>query len=380
MRTGFAPTSACPQTLVFGAMATFPTVIDEVTTQWLTESLRSSGVLAADSQVRGFDVEPIGMGVGIMGLLYRLSLRYDSEAAGPATLVLKLPSTDPQARYMAQVFRFYEKEVGFYRQFAQLTPIPTTACYAADHDPETDDFVLLFEDVGDATVHSQVDGCPPDAALLTVRNLARHHARFADSALFDDPDFAWLPFGSDPPTPEALIQGITGSWEPFTEKFPELVTSELTAIIERFPGSVRSLLEVKEGRPITIVHGDYRLDNLFFADRGVTTIDWQVCAKGPFAYDLAYFITQSLTIDDRRAHETALIDAYLAELETAGVSHDRDMLMDDYRATAMFCLCYPIQAGTVELVNDRARALIVDMFNRAMTAISDHNATEFLLD
>ncbi len=380
MRTGFAPTSACPQTLVFGAMATFPTVIDEVTTQWLTESLRSSGVLAADSQVRGFDVEPIGMGVGIMGLLYRLSLRYDSEAAGPATLVLKLPSTDPQARYMAQVFRFYEKEVGFYRQFAQLTPIPTTACYAADHDPETDDFVLLFEDVGDAIVHSQVDGCPPDAALLTVRNLARHHARFADSALFDDPDFAWLPFGSDPPTPEALIQTITGSWGPFKEKFPELVTSELTAIIERFPGSVRSLLTVNPGRPITLVHGDYRLDNLFFANGGVTVIDWQVCAKGPFAYDLAYFITQSLTIDDRKAHEAALIDAYLNELEAAGVSHDRDMLLDDYRATAMFCLCYPIQAGTVELVNDRARALIADMFNRAMTAISDHNATEFLLD
>ncbi len=189
-----------------------------------------------------------------------------------------------------------------------------------------------------------------------------------------------MPFGSDPPTPEALIQGIAGSWEPFKEKFPELVTSELAAIIERFPGSVRSLLTVKQGRPITLVHGDYRLDNLFFSPDGtVTTIDWQVCAKGPFAYDLAYFITQSLTIDDRRAHEAALIDAYLDELETAGVSHDRDMLMDDYRATAMFCLCYPIQAGQVELVNDRARALIVDMFNRAMTAISDHNATEFLL-
>ena len=72
-------------------MATFPTVIDEVTTQWLTESLRSSGVLAADSQVRGFDVEPIGMGVGIMGLLYRLSLRYDSEAAGPATSGAETP-------------------------------------------------------------------------------------------------------------------------------------------------------------------------------------------------------------------------------------------------------------------------------------------------
>ena len=46
----------------------------------------------------------------------------------------------------------------------------------------------------------------------------------------------------------------------------------------------------------------------------------------------------------------------------------------------VFGLCYPIQAGTVELVNERARALIVDIFNRSLTAVHDHNATEFLLD
>lgn len=362
-------------------MATFPTQIDEVGTQWLTQSLRSGGVLVADSQVTGFDIEPIGMGIGIMGLLYRLSLRYENDAAGPATVVLKLASNDPQARHMARIFRFYEKEVGFYRNFAPLTPIPTTACYANEYDPETDDFALLLEDVGDATVHSQVDGCSADAALATVRNLARHHAAFADSALFDDADFAWVPFGSDSPTPEGVVQGMADSWGPFQESFPELVTTELAAIMERFGPSVRTLLTVKEGRPITLVHGDYRHDNLFFtADGRVTAIDWQVCAKGPFAYDLAYFMTQSLTIDDRRAHEAALIDAYLDELRAADFDHDRDMLMEDYRATAMFCLCYPIQAGNIELVNDRARALIVDMFNRAMTAISDHNATEFLLD
>ena len=362
-------------------MATFPTVIDGVEPQWLTESLRSSGVIAADSGVTEFDIEPIGMGVGIMGLLYRLSLRYDGAGAGPATVVVKLASSDPQARHVSRIFRFYEKEVGFYRHFAALTPMPTTACHAAEHDLETDDFVLLLEDVGDAIVHSQVDGCPPDTALLTVENLARHHATFADSPLFDDPDFAWLPFGSDPPTPEGVIQGMADSWEPFQEKFPELVTSELAAIMERFARSARSLLTVNQGRPITLLHGDFRLDNLFFSPDGkVTTIDWQVCAKGPFAYDLAYFVTQSLTIDDRRAQEAALIDAYLEELREAGVSHDRDMFMDDYRATAMFCLCYPIQSGRIELVNDRARALIVDMFNRAMTAIGDHNATEFLLD
>lgn len=368
-------------------MAPFPTVIDEVTAPWLTETLRSSGALAVGSRVTRFDVEPIGMGIGIMGLLYRLSLHYDSDGSGPATVVAKLASSDPQARYMSRVFRFYEKEVGFYRKFAALTPIPTAACYAAVRNPETDDFVLLLEDMGDAAVYSQVDGCPPDAALLTVQNIARHHAAFADSPLFDDPEFAWLPFGSDSPNPEGVIQGLADAWGPFQRLFPELISSELAAIMERFGRSARSLLTVGDGRPVTLAHGDYRLDNLFFSAGGpdsgagtVTAIDWQVCAKGPFAYDLGYFMTQSLTVEDRRTHEASLIDAYLAELEAAGVVHDRDMLMDDYRATAMFCLCYPIQVGNMELVNDRARALIVDMFNRAMTAIDDHNATEFLLD
>ena len=40
----------------------------------------------------------------------------------------------------------------------------------------------------------------------------------------------------------------------------------------------------------------------------------------------------------------------------------------------------PFQESFPELVTDRARALVADMFNRAMTAISDHNATEFLID
>ena len=37
---------------------------------------------------------------------------------------------------------------------------------------------------------------------------------------------------------------------------------------------------VPTGHPITLVHGDYRLDNLFFDATGaITAIDWQIAAK-----------------------------------------------------------------------------------------------------
>jgi phosphotransferase family enzyme len=360
-------------------MANFPTSIGEVTDAWLTESLRSSGVLDAGS-VCGFDVEPIGVGVGIMGLLYRLHLHYDGVNAGPATAVLKVGASGEGVRHVARTFRFYEKEVGFYRHFGEVTPAATAACFAAEHDSEEDDFVLLLADVVGADVYSQIDGCPPAVAEHAARALARHHAAFVESPLFDRPEMSWLPFGSDPPIPEGVIRGVTDSWAPFREKFPELIGPEIETIMERYAAAVPGLLEILPGRPVTLMHGDYRLDNLFFRPHGdVLVIDWQICAKGVLAYDLAYFITQSLTVETRRAQEDTIIDAYFDELIANGVDHDRDDFMTDYRRTTMFCLCYPLQAGAVELANDRARDLVADMFQRAMAAIEDHDATEFLV-
>ncbi|MBR12388.1 MAG: phosphotransferase, partial [Acidimicrobiaceae bacterium] len=56
-----------------------------------------------------------------------------------------------------------------------------------------------------------------------------------------------------------------------------------------------------------------------------------------------------------------------------------DQLWEDYRRTALFCLCYPIQAGgTIELVNERAVHLVGDMLDRVVTAIRDLDAAEFL--
>ena len=56
--------------------------------------------------------------------------------------------------------------------------------------------------------------------------------------------------------------------------------------------------------PWTIVHGDYRLDNLLFggaaAAAPVAVVDWQTCAHGPALNDVAYFIGAGLTADDRR--------------------------------------------------------------------------------
>ena len=89
-----------------------------------------------------------------------------------------------------------------------------------------------------------------------------------------------------------------------------------------------------------LVHGDYRLDNLMFPDAhdgvgdGVSTVDWQTLAIGPPGRDLAYFLATSLFVDDRRAHERALLQEYVDELAGSASTTTRSTAASPTTASA----------------------------------------------
>ena len=68
--------------------------------------------------------------------------------------------------------------------------------------------------------------------------------------------------------------------------------------------------------PWTLLHGDFRLDNLFFAAGGMWAADFQTVARGRGACDLAYFVTGSADAD---VDEGALVAAYCDELALLGI-------------------------------------------------------------
>ena len=315
-----------------------------------------------------------------MGLLHRLTPTYDG-GSGPATVVLKTPVDHEMTRFVARTFQFYGKEVAFYRTAADRSPLTTPRCLASAHAPESDDFVLLLEDLGEAEVHNQLDGCPPALAEAAVRALARHHTEFWESPTFDA-ELSWLPFGWDPPMPQGVQHGVSTAWEPFLAGFGDRVDDDIRAIGERFPTVVEEMMYFPD-KATTLAHGDYRLDTLFFRRHHdgpeVIAIDWQICVKTVGAYDLGYFISQSLTVEDRRSHEERLLDVYRATLAEAGIDYPADDLVEDYRRTVLFCLCYPIQAGgSIELVNDRAVQVVGLMLDRVVAAIRDLDAASLM--
>jgi Phosphotransferase enzyme family len=359
----------------------FPNDPAALDADWFTAALRSTRTIGEEVRVTRFEADQIGVGVGILALLWRVHLEYDPPDAGPGTAVLKLPQTMAESRHLANAFRFYEREVRFYEQAAERTPLRTAARYASAYDERTKDFVLLMEDLGGRVVHDQLIGCPPEDAERDLRCLAAHHAAWWGSP--ELPGLPWAVRVIDPPNPQALVPELRQSW-PFIEaNFGHLLRGPMLAAAKRMPEAVVPLMERLSAPPVTLLHGDHRLDNLFFSDdegtEGVGVVDWQITGTGRGAYDVGYFLSQSLVPEERKGVEHDLVASYHRTLVERGVQgYSFDDCWEDYRLATLFVSVYPLSAGSLDLVNDRAVELFTAMLDRSVSAILDLDALELM--
>src|SRR3954463_8486022 len=127
-----------------------------VTTGWLTDVLRHGGAIDDATQVTSFAATAIG--TGQVGANMRYSLTYDG-GPGPATIVCKFASRDPQSAATGVSTLTYETEVAFYRDLAHTVDISRPHCMFAALTSGTADVVLVMEDLAPAEQGDQIDGC-----------------------------------------------------------------------------------------------------------------------------------------------------------------------------------------------------------------------------
>jgi len=350
-------------------MAQTPYKPEDVTAEWLAEKVGTT--------VNDFSMEQIGIGVGLLGRLYRITL----DGGDPKSVIAKFPTLDEGARMnVVEHLRFYEKEVSFYRQARDAIPVDIPKVYAAEFDRESGDFVLLFQDCGDCRMADQIEGCSVEDTETAIDAMTKLHALWWGSDFADVP---WVSRYNEPPYPQVLAGMYKQSWPRATEIFGDHLAPAYREFGDRFEGLIQWFMDSLTSKPLTFCHGDFRLDNLFFRTEdhqpAVTIVDWQICFQGRGAYDLAYFISQSLQTEDRRKHEQSLIDRYANALSVGGIDYPRDELMDDYRRTVAYCFIYPVvAAGQFEVANERQRQLLLGMLDRCVAAIEDHDALAVL--
>jgi hypothetical protein len=348
---------------------TVPQSIDEVTPEWISA--------ATGWEVTHLTTEQIGVGIGVSSAVYRAQL---TGQGCPDSIVIKQPALDPAAVFTSSMLRMYIREVRYFTTLAPISPLRGPAYYFGQVDEETSNFILLIEDLSGLRVVDQNLGMTLADAGRAIDAVAALHAKWwgtADQLAAEGTTVSL----ADPIYPAVLPLVFGEGWEKCTAEM-ELPASIL-AIGPRFAPAIEGLLASLAVGPNTLAHGDFRADNMLFtADDEFVALDFQLIGTGTGAYDLAYFITQSLTADDASIGEADLFNRWIDGLRDHGVPAnmvDRDLLWSHYRTAALFCLAYPIVASRgMDLSDPRQYGLVDSMNTRFDRAVQELSLADLL--
>src|SRR6516225_2708914 len=296
---------------------------DDLTPEWFTEVLRSGGTLGAQDSVASVDATVIG--TGQVGFVVRAQLGYNGASAGPASLVVKLPSTDDGSRQMGAAMGIYESEVRFYQEIAPRLSAAIPAMHWGDVEPASGRFTLVIEDLLDSS----------DVGDTVV-------ARFGDRV-----------------EPAHL----------------ELATR----LAPNAAGSARRLWRA----PWVVAHGDYRLDNMMFGRFDgappITVLDWQGARVGPPLLDVAVYLGSCMTVDERRAEEDRLLRLYHSGLLAAGVNDfSFSECRQSYRVSSLYPFLLTIAVSVTLHRTERGDQMWAQMFSNSAAIVADTGADALL--
>ena len=351
----------------------------QLSPEFLTRVLRHGRALPPGRQVALSTVLPVPG--GRLSRTARVLLDYDSVVPGaPQSLVVKTPAIDPGARAVAASMGMYAREVYFYRELAPHVAIRTPRCWSSSLDPATGDFSLLIEDFPNAAVHDQTDGCPPEDALLAVRELARLHA-----ATWDDPALGGLRWLNhlDPVAAERWQEQYRGAWRAFTSRPEAVLAPELLAVGAELDRSDFAGWVCANDGPRALVHADFHLANLLFATdaegrREIVTVDWQLLMHAHPLIDVAYFAGRMST-GARQAIERDLVGAYHASLVEAGITgYSLEQCWEDYTRWIWFGVfsAVVVSAGCARSAEELRRH--TSTVARYLEQALDHEAVRYL--
>jgi aminoglycoside phosphotransferase (APT) family kinase protein len=323
-----------------------PRTIEDINPLWLTDVLRGAGVLQR-ATVRAVDVQAIGQGVGFLSGRARVTLHYDQvEDGAPATVVVKMPSSIKEGMDFAESTHVYEREIRFYRDVAPRTPIRVPRMFATIMEPADEVFILVMEDLKGLIAGDQVLGLSRAQVRAAARTIAPLHAQWwhgdRGQAL------PWVPSVDEQLRMLSLTPAtIRTAWPHFLETFGDALPPGGRALGERIIRHLEGILAAFVQGARTLVHFDYRADNLFIDDltpeAPIVVVDWQLVMWGLGAYDLARLTGGSIPPAERGGHHEEIVACWHQELTARGVTdYSRETAWHDYRLSAIVATLNPV--------------------------------------
>jgi aminoglycoside phosphotransferase (APT) family kinase protein len=221
------------------------------------------------------------------------------------------------------------------------------------------DVCFVLEDLS-ASGCAPLDGARDAGAAVAA--LGALHATFAGA--FEGPDPP--PRGPLPVAPVDLDLApqiaayFRGCWAVVRARPEYALPAAAQSLLDEVAaaGAYEALTARLNAPPRSLVHGDFRPENLAVApDGAVVAYDWQFCCVGNGAYDLAYFLGLALEPDERRARDAALRAAYAAAAGVGDAALARDLADAARLALASFVIGAATAGDAPESVATHRRGL-----------------------
>ena len=366
------------------AVSIFPTSPAELTDEWLTNALHDAGAIDR-ARVISHEVKIIGEGVGFMGQLGKLNLTYDVSERGRARFADRQVSGgragEPRHRDVLPLLRAGGRASTARSPSGCSCGLRAATFTASNRQPAMCSCCWR-------TWRQPRSGIRLRAARRSTRAWRSGSWRAFHAEWWETPELYaldWMPNINVEWNIAAAEESYAQSWAAFCEFAGGYLTPRLRETGVRFGQSMRAIAgRISDAMPQTIVHGDYRLDNMFFASPAggaeFSVIDWQIATRGGGVFDVAYFVAGTLPEDQRGAQERELVQLYHSTLIENGVTgYSMEACWDDYRRSILFMLVYSVvAAGSIDMSNPRGIDLFTKISRRTLRAIEELDADEFL--
>jgi thiamine kinase-like enzyme len=347
-----------------------PLQVDELSAEWLQSvlALQLDGAVISD-----FEASIIGVGEGFMGQLARITLSFHGEQGkAPGSVIAKFAALAQETRDQAADQKLYQREIGFYRDIGEKAGVPIAKCYYSLYREDSNQFVILMEDLAPGEPSDQVIGTDKETSREVIEQFAKLHAKWWNSPDLEELEWAkWLLKATPMEEGLAMLERSMREAEE-TGKFDAY--PEMKRLMPLLPPLFK--FDPAPPYPFTLTHGDLRSDNIIKpTDKGgrFAIIDWQLTGVGDPVNDIVRWMTQSISIEDRKETEQELLKLYHRRLVEYGVKgYSYSKFINAYKTNLIVVfLMFSMPIDTVDKSSDRAQALFHQFYARLDAALVD---------
>ncbi|MBM4455318.1 MAG: hypothetical protein FJ411_02885, partial [Verrucomicrobia bacterium] len=292
-----------------------------------------------------FLVKPLPGSTGFLSQILVATRKGD-----PHRYILKVGSDIPQRRQWAGALRVFERELAAYRLLGPLKEKLSPRLFSGGTALHGSDGLLRLEFIRDGRNRDQLLGLTWPELVSATRAIARIHARFWNSPA--------LKKAQGLPQHHYMRAHQTRHHLPGFLRWAKL-SANTEKIFRALPPQVHQALARLRQRPLTLVHGDLRADNIFYGRKSVRFIDWGLSLAGNAAFDLARLAGGSARKPLSLIQHVDLFAVWHAELLRRGVrNYPLHEAWQDYRDSALLTLTIPVtNAPTLASLSTRGKKL-----------------------